>query len=464
MERKLFNRLSVKVFLISFVVQFLSGMLLCFVLYSRTPEMLYSPKDEMDDLMYKLSLTPREESGDIIDDFISRTGIKMAFYIQDEYINGAYNSPIQDLGELTIKTKEEADAAMRELSDGDEFGTYGVTFKDDPTDYMLQYYYSGGQTNLIPRALHNSYPILIAVVASLSIVSSVIYTILFASPVRRLSKVSREMANMDFTVKCDTKRGDEIGDLARDLNTLSVTLDSKIKELEAEIERVHELENQKEMFFAAASHELKTPVTILEGHIRGMLEGVGPYEDHEEYLSRSLRTVKRMESLINEILTASRMQSSSELNLTRVDMAKLIKATIEEASDLLDAREMTAEKDIEEDLFFEGNLELTSLAVNTFMSNAVFYGTEGSAIEIGAHKEDGSINVTIKNRNAHIDEKDLEHLFEPFYRTDASRSRRNGGSGLGLYLARLIITKQNGECSLINDGPDVLAKIVFPSI
>ncbi len=87
MERKVFNRLSVKVFLISFVVQFLSGMLLCFVLYSRTPEMLYSPKDEMDDLMYKLSLTPREESGDIIDDFISRTGIKMAFYIQDEYSN-----------------------------------------------------------------------------------------------------------------------------------------------------------------------------------------------------------------------------------------------------------------------------------------------------------------------------------------------------------------------------------------
>ena len=159
-------------------------MLLCFVLYSRTPEMLYSPKDEMDDLMYKLSLTPREESGDIIDDFISRTGIKMAFYIQDEYINGAYNSPVQDIGGLTIKTKEEADAAMRELSDGDEFGTYGVTFKDDPTDYMLQYYYSGGQTNLIPRALYNSYPILIAVVASLSLVSSVIYTILFASPVR----------------------------------------------------------------------------------------------------------------------------------------------------------------------------------------------------------------------------------------------------------------------------------------
>lgn len=140
-------------------------------------------------------------------------------------------------------------------------------------------------------------------------------------------------------------------------------------------------------------------------------------------------------------------------------MAKLIKATIEEASDLLEAREMTAAKDIEEDLFFEGNLELTSLAVNTFMSNAVFYGTEGSAIEIGAHKEDGSINVTIRNRNAHIEENDLDHLFEPFYRTDASRSRRSGGSGLGLYLARLIITKQNGECSLINDGPDVLAKI-----
>ena len=70
----------------------------------------------------------------------------------------------------------------------------------------------------------------------------------------------------------------------------------------------------------------------------------------------------------------------------------------------------------------------------------------------------------IRNPGAHIDEKDLPHLFEPFYRSDASRNRNSGGSGLGLYIARLIVSRQNGECGISNVGDDVLATLIFPSI
>ena len=82
---------------------------------------------------------------------------------------------------------------------------------------------------------------------------------------------------------------------------------------------------------------------------------------------------------------------------------------------------------------------------------------------IEIYKDSGTVVAKIRNCNAHIDETDLEHLFEPFYRSDASRSRRSGGSGLGLYVAQLIVTKQNGECGILNDGNDVLAKIMFHS-
>ena len=289
------------------------------------------------------------------------------------------------------------------------------------------------------------------------------YTYLFARPVRQLSKVSEKMAQMDFTAKCDTKRGDEIGDLARDLNTLSSELDRKIKELEDEITRVKELESQKEVFFAAASHELKTPVTILEGHIRGMIEGVGPYEDHDEYLARSLRTVKRMESLINEILTASKMQSSDDIIMSKVDMAEVINKKLEESEELFSIRNISINKTIDKDLIFEGNADLTSLAVGAFISNAVFYSVEGSSIDIKSVKEDGKIITRIRNNGAHIDDKDLPHLFEAFYRSDTSRSSRDGGSGLGLYIANLIITKEGGSVSLKNESDSVLAEIILPS-
>lgn len=459
MIRKMFNRLSFKVFLISFIVQFLSGFLICFVLYSKTPEMMYSPRDELDDLIETLAHTPRAKGGMLIDDFIERTGMDIAIYIQEDYINGAYNTPVNTIGRRSLKSMEEVNKAMDKLDDNSYFGSYAIAFSDDDTDYMLQYYDYGEKHNLIPRALAGSYKQIILILTLISLVSSFIYAYLFAGPVRQLSLVSQKMADMDFDARCDTKRHDEIGDLARNLNAMSSALNQKIKELEDEITRVRELENQKEMFFAAASHELKTPVTVLEGHIRGMIEGIEPYEDHDTYLSKSLRTVKQIEALINEILTASRMQSSDEMVKTTVNMSDVLNTKLLQSEDLFTVKNITVKKNIASDLFFEGNAELTALALGAFISNAVLYSKEGSEIEIASVKNGNNIVTSIRNKGAHIDEKDLPHLFEPFYRADSSRTGRSGGSGLGLYLANLIITKQGGTASLTNEPEGVVAEI-----
>ena len=464
MIRKMFNRLSFKVFLISFIVQFLSGFLICFVLYSKTPEMMYSPRDELDDLIETLAHTPRAKGGMLIDDFIERTGMDIAIYIQEDYINGAYNTPVNTIGRRSLKSMEEVNKAMDKLDDNSYFGSYAIAFTDDDTDYMLQYYDYGEKHNLIPRALAGSYKQIILILTLISLVSSFIYAYLFAGPVRQLSLVSQKMADMDFDARCNTKRHDEIGDLARNLNAMSSALNQKIKELEDEITRVRELENQKEMFFAAASHELKTPVTVLEGHIRGMIEGIEPYEDHDTYLSKSLRTVKQIEALINEILTASRMQSSDEMVKTTVNMSDVLNTKLLQAEDLFTVKNITVKKNIASDLFFEGNAELTALAVGAFISNAVLYSKEGSEIEIASVKNGNYIVTSIRNKGAHIDEKDLPHLFEPFYRADSSRTGRSGGSGLGLYLANLIITKQGGTASLTNEPDGVAAEIKLISI
>ena len=245
---------------------------------------------------------------------------------------------------------------------------------------------------------------------------------------------------------------------------MSATLDQKIKELENEIERVQELESQKEMFFAAASHEMKTPVTVLEGNIRGMAEGVEPYADHDVYLARSLRTVKQMEALINEILTVSKMQSSGEMAVSRIDMAEVLNRKLAESEDLFTIRDITVNKEIEKDLYFEGNADLTALALGAFISNAVFYSEEGTEIKVRAYRENENILTEIRNCGASVDEKDLPHLFEPFYRAESSRNGRHEGSGLGLYLADLIITRQKGTAEISNTSDGVMARIILPSV
>ena len=463
MISKIFRRLSVKVFLISFTVQVISGLLICFILYSQTPEMLYSPLEELNDLIESLESAQHYDGDKMIDDFIRRTGIDLAIFDEESYVAGKRNDPVDDIGELTLKKPADVTVAFVKIGDKGKMGSFGLKFKGDPVEYIVLYFYNGENHNLVPRALAGSYKLIIAAVVCVAFASSLIYAFLFARPVRKLSKVSRQMAQMDFTAHCDTKRKDEIGDLARDLNLMSSTLDQKISELEDEITRVKELESQKEMFFAAASHELKTPVTVLEGHLRGMIEGIGPYEDHDEYLARSLRTVKQMESLINEILTVSRMQSADDVVTAEVDMAEVIEGRVKASEELFTIRNIKVNKDTGEGLMFKGNAELTSLAVGAFISNAVFYSSEGSVIDITAKSIDKQIVTKILNRGSHIDEADLPHLFEPFYRADSSRSKKSGGSGLGLYLAKLIITKQDGEADLVNSDDGVLATMTLPS-
>ena len=171
-----------------------------------------------------------------------------------------------------------------------------------------------------------------------------------------------------------------------------------------------------------------------------------------------------MESLINEILTASKTQSTDDIVMSSVDMAEIINKKLEETEDLFSIRNITIKKNIGSGLMFEGNQELTSLAVGAFISNAVFYSVEGAVINIESVRENGKIITRILNNGAHIDDKDLPHLFEPFYRSDSSRSSRNGGSGLGLYIANLVITKQHGTAVLKNEKDAVLAEIILPSI
>ena len=370
----------------------------------------------------------------------------------------------KSFGPNTLKSISDVRLVLDDVLLEEGYGTYGFSLQNDNQTYVLVYFDYGTMINTLDSSIENSILLMVVLVISLSLLNAFVYSFLFARPIKRLSKLSTDMANLNFDVKCPENSNDEIGDLARNLNSMSSALAEKIAQLQDEIERVRELEKQKEVFFAAASHELKTPVTILEGNIRGMIEGIEPYDNHEEYLSRSLRTVKRMESLINEILTASKMQSSSDITMIDTDMNVLLKEKLEELKDLFEIRNIVVSLDLEEELIFIGNKELTSLAIGAFISNAVLYSTENSNIDIRSYKDNGMIVCEICNSNAHIDDDVISHLFEPFYRSDYSRNRNSGGSGLGLYIAQLIISKENGMCSLTNSADGVIATIKFPSI
>ena len=166
------------------------------------------------------------------------------------------------------------------------------------------------QTTEILRAI---FPYVILMVFLLSLLCAGLYARYITRPIVRLSKISKQMADLDFAGQCKEERDDELGSLAHNLNSLSVSLSTALKDLQianqqlrTDIEKEQELERQRIDFFSAASHELKTPLTILKGHLMGMLNEVKGYENHEEYMERSLAVVDKMETLVKELLYVSK--------------------------------------------------------------------------------------------------------------------------------------------------------------
>ena len=476
MKKRITDRLSFKVFLITFIVQILFGALILLLLYSATPlswnafrrvEM----EKKFEAFVESLNNTPYPACGKLVDDFILSNDCHIVFYRGGKLEWDDYPASVTS-SEYALKTRDDV-LKLINLENNKEMSlsiSGQVTFNlEKKRVYTVVCLWSQKGENVLLEAIKSTLPLIAAAIVMVSLICSFIYAYLFARPVRKLSLLSGKIAGMDFSVRSGTKRRDEIGDLGRDLDNLSASLNEtitdlnqKTKELEREIDRVNELEKQKEVFFIAASHELKTPITIAQGQVRGMIDGVPPYDDHDIYLPKTLSALKRMESLIGEILTVSRMQAENEITHVKVDLTSLLRNKIEEVQDLLEVREIPLETYIDDGLYCDGNSELISMAVGAFLSNAVYYSAEGSKIKVKAYEKDGKILTEIRNTGSHIDEKDLPHLFEAFYRSDSSRNRRNGGSGLGLYLGKIIVERHNGTVSLENEEQDVVAIITIP--
>ena len=476
-RKRITDRLSFKVFLITFIVQVLFGVSIYALLYNATPltwNMVKRAELEKSfaALTEDLSTVRFRDCSKMIDEFIIANDCHIVFYEGDNDDPNKLPAVVPG-SEYAVRTRW----AVKQLispEDNDAEMNFSISERvffnqEKQNEYTVICLWSQKGENVLWEALKKTLPVIIAVIVFVSLLCSLIYTLLFARPVQKLSDVSGRIAKMDFTAKSRLKRRDEIGDLGRDLDNLSSNLDETITklnnrtvELEREMERTNELERQKDVFFAAASHELKTPITIAQGQVRGMMDGIEPFNDLETYLPKTLSSLRRMEFLINEILTASRMQSGNEIAMRNEDFGAILRARIDEIKELLEVRGIALETRIDDGLFFEGNKELTSMAIGSFLSNAVLYSSEGSKVIVTAQKEYGKIITTIRNTDSHIDEADLPHLFEAFYRADSSRSRSSGGSGLGLYLGKLIVERQNGSVTIGNDGQDVVALIILP--
>ncbi len=345
-------------------------------------------------------------------------------------------------------------------------------FADDPTTYQLIAVGNMKAVNQAAEALTDIWPWLMLVILLISSFTSLFYARFITRPIVSLSTISQRMCSLDFSWRCEEKRKDEIGLLAKNLNELAEKLSVSMTELktanaklQADIEHEQELERQRMAFFSAVSHELKTPITIIKGQLSGMLDGVGSYVDHDRYLARSLHVVHQMEALVSELLVLSRLENSEcTPAMELVDLSKLVQSCMDSYSDLFEQKHQTLVFHAQKEMFVWGDHSLLSKCIRNLLSNAALYSPPEAHIFIRLFKQNQSLQLQIENTGVKLPDDALPHLFEAFYRVEKSRNRQNGGSGLGLYLVKKLLEYHHASCTIINSEQGVCVSVNFPLV
>ena len=440
---------------------------------------------QVDALAGKLADTSPEDCGALLDEFVLASGANAMLMGPDgQLVDTGARLTVQAVYEATVVTTSEPQSTVnyhsQEIRKGDAVAvtlseqatiTAEVTFAGRSESYTLYVTPRVEAENLAVRVLVQIAPWLLLVLLVFSLLGAFFYSRYITRPIVRMSGIAGRMAELDFHWVCGEKRRDEIGKLGRSLDRLACRLDAALTDLESanralqgEVERERELDRQRMAFFNAASHELKTPVTILKGQLSGMLEGVGVYRDRDRYLLRSLQVTGRMEVLVREMLAISRMESgAAELKRAPVELAALLERQLALDAPLLEQRGQRLVRALAPGVTVLGDASLLGKAVGNLLSNAALHSPEKAEIRVWCGRLDGRPALRVENTGAQISKEALPHLFEAFYRAEGSRNRASGGSGLGLYLVRAILDRHGAACTLENTKDGVRAEVIFPA-
>jgi two-component system sensor histidine kinase VanS len=322
-----------------------------------------------------------------------------------------------------------------------------VTFLDSETEYALVVSSLSQTADVILSLMLRFLPIIFAIILFLSSLSAFICSKVIVSPIAKISQISKRMTLLDTTWKCDIESNDEIGVLASSLNTMASRLHETMQDLTnannqltEDVEKFKALEEQRKNFFAAVSHELKTPLTILKGQIENMILGYGDYQNHQKYLPEALKATEDIEHLVKEIIAISKMESMDlEETLQKVSLKQTMNDTVQAILPLAQDKDIQIHQNINTDMVLFVNLGLWNKALSNIIGNAVRHSPCGEDVFITLQSFENGNAIVIENTGASIPEADLPHMFTPFYRADKSRNKATGGSGLGLYIVKTIL-------------------------
>ena len=299
------------------------------------------------------------------------------------------------------------------------------------------------------KMVQDYYIYIIAFVVVLIFLASFYYSKQIAKPLLKINDTTKKIAHLDFTEQIPITSKDEIGDLSKNINVLSNKLHSHIGQLEQDIEKERKLEKTRKEFISGVSHELKTPLSIMKSCISILKDGVAEHKK-EYYFQAMEREVDKMDTLILDMLELAKFESGTyKMKMDSFYIDTVIEDICEHLSVEIEKKELRVHKNIGpfEVIANQGRIE--QVIVN-FITNAIRYTPNKEDIIISTIDEKNRIKVCIENKGTHIEEEQLDKIWDRFYRVDAARQRSQGGTGLGLAISKNILELHEVEYGVKN--------------
>ena len=269
-----------------------------------------------------------------------------------------------------------------------------------------------------------------------------------SEPIKELAVLSQRMANLDFKAKYTSGGENEIGVLGRNFNIMSSRLEKTISELksannrlQADIEQKDKLENMRNEFLGNVSHELKTPIALIQGYAEGLKEGVNDDpESRDFYCDVIMDEANKMNQMVRNLLILNQLEFGDEqLDFERFDVVGLIRGVLTSCEILIQQAGAAVDFIADEEVYVWADEFKTEQVVRNYITNAIHHVDNEKRIEIRVILNADTVKITVFNSGKPIPEEDLDKLWDKFYKVDKSHTREYGGNGIGLSIVKAIM-------------------------
>jgi signal transduction histidine kinase len=282
----------------------------------------------------------------------------------------------------------------------------------------------------------------------------------YTKPILRLVKHAENMQKLNFSSRYKDNRSDEIGILGNSMNALSDKLEETISELKTannelqlDLQRRTEQEEMRQEFLSNVSHELKTPIALIQGYAEGLQDNINDdMESREFYCEVIVDEANKMNKMVKKLLSLNQLEfGNGQIHMEHFNLNDVLKSVVNATDILFRQKEVTLSYSAsEEPILVWADEYMIEEVVTNYVSNALNHVKYEKKIEIKQEQEDGTVRVSVFNTGDPIPEEDLDKIWTKFYKVDKARTREYGGNGIGLSIVKAVMDAHNQKYGVCN--------------